>query len=93
MGDYTIDFAANDKMQVQISCRTLKSVYRVSHGSLEIEVNPSLWGDCAENTMDAIFMNDLNRVVDYQVFHDALVLELGSGAGAMFFEPMEKPAP
>ena len=33
-------------------------------------------------------MNDLNKVVDYQVFHDSLVLELGSGNGIMFFAPM-----
>jgi catechol 2,3-dioxygenase-like lactoylglutathione lyase family enzyme len=38
---------------------------------------------------DAMFINDLNRVVDYQVFDDSLVLELGSGNGAMFFGPVK----
>jgi hypothetical protein len=47
-----------------------------------------MWGDCAGNQLDAMFVNDLNRVVDYRVFDNSLVLELGSGNGAMFFAPV-----
>lgn len=85
LGDYTIDFAEDDRLRVKISCREVDSTYRVSQGSLELEVNPS---DCEANSLDAMFVNDLNRVVDYRVFHDSLVLELGSGNGVMFFGPM-----
>jgi hypothetical protein len=48
-----------------------------------------MWGGCAGNNLDAMFINDLNRVVDYQVLDDSLVLELGSGNGAMFFGPIK----
>ena len=89
MGDYTLDFAEDDQLRVKISCRDVDSSYRVSQGSLELEVIPA---DCEANNLDAMFVNDLNRVVDYQVFHDSLVLELGSGNGVMFFAPMTQSA-
>jgi hypothetical protein len=88
IGDYTVAFSKDDKLRVKISCRKLRSDYHVSQGSIDIEIKPSLWGDCAANNLDDMFVNDLNRVVDYQVLPDTLVLELGSGNGAMFFVPI-----
>ena len=85
IGDYTLDFAKDDKLRIKISCQHVDSSYRVSQGSLELEAIPA---ECEDNSLDAMFMNDLNKVVDYQVFHDSLVLELGSGNGIMFFAPM-----
>jgi len=88
IGDYTVTFSKDNKMNVKVSCRKLKSAFQVSQGSLDIDIKQSIWGDCAGNNLDAMFINDLNRVVDYQVLHDTLVLELGSGNGAMFFAPV-----
>ena len=88
IGAYTVAFSNDKKLSVQISCRKLKSVYHVSRGSLDIEIKPSLWGSCADNNLDAMFVNDLNRVVDYRVFDDSLVLELDGGNGTMFFVPI-----
>jgi uncharacterized hydrophobic protein (TIGR00271 family) len=88
IGDYTVAFADKDKLRVKISCRKLKSDYHVSQGSLDMDIKPSMWGGCAGNNLDAMFINDLNRVVDYQVLEGSLVLELGSGNGAMFFAPI-----
>ena len=85
IGDYTIVFLEDDKLRVKVSCRELPSTYRVSQGSLEMEV---LRSDCKDNSLDAMFVNDLNRVVDYRVFEDSLALELGSGNGVMIFAPV-----
>ncbi len=87
IGDYTVAFSKDNKLSVKVSCRQLKSAFHVSQGSLDIEIKPSMWGDCEGNQLDAMFVNDLNRVVDYRVIDDSLVLELGSGNGAMFFAP------
>jgi hypothetical protein len=86
--DYTVTFSKDNKLRVKTSCRKLKSSYHLSQGSLDIDIEPSIWGDCAGNNMDTMFVNDLNRVVDYRVIDDGLVLELGSGNGAMFFSPV-----
>ena len=88
--EYTIAFSKGDNLHIDISCRKLKSDYHVSQGSLDIDVEPSVWGDCPNNNLDAMFVNDLNRVVDYRVADDALVLELGSGNGSMFFVPISQ---
>jgi hypothetical protein len=88
MGDYTIAFSADNKLRVKISCQKLDSTYHVSQGSLSIEVIPS---DCSSDSLDAMLINDLNRVVDYRVIDGSLILELGSGNGIMFFGPVSEP--
>jgi uncharacterized hydrophobic protein (TIGR00271 family) len=87
IGDYTIDFSTDNKLRVTISCAELEATYRVSQGSLHMEVISS---DCADDSLDAMLVNDLNRVVDYRVFDDSLVLELGSGNGTMFFNQISE---
>jgi uncharacterized hydrophobic protein (TIGR00271 family) len=91
--DYTITFGDKDKLRVKISCRELKANYSVSEGSLNMAVKHSILGDCAGNTLDNMFINDLNRVVDYRVEDDNLVLELGGDAGAMFFSTTNSTKP
>jgi hypothetical protein len=88
IGDYTVAFSKDNKLHVKISCQKLRSNYHVSQGSIDIDITSSMLGDCAGNSLDVMFVNDLNRVIDYQVLDDALVLELGSGNGAMFFSPV-----
>lgn len=83
IGDYTVAFSKDDKLNVKISCGKLESDYQVSQGSIDIE--PIMSGECAGNSLDAMFVNDLDLVIDYQIRGDTLVLELGSGNGAMFF--------
>jgi hypothetical protein len=83
VGDYTVAFSRDDKLSVKTSCGKLESDYQVSQGSIEIE--PIMPGDCVGNSLDAMFVNDLDLVIDYQIRGDTLVLELGSGKGAMFF--------
>ena len=90
--EYTVRFGKKDKLRVKISCRELKATYGVSEGSLNMAVKHSILGDCAGNKMDTMFINDLNRVVDYQVEADKLILELAGDAGAMFFRPVDTPA-
>jgi uncharacterized hydrophobic protein (TIGR00271 family) len=90
-GDYTVLFSGDEDLQVKTNCGEQTSMYSVSHGSLSITV-PSPVEDCTTTELDAMFVADLNRVVDYRVFDDLLVLELGSGNGAMFFTPISQPA-
>ena len=86
--EYTVQFLAEEKLRVKISCKALDSSYHVSQGWLRIETDLSLWRTCGENSFDAVFLNDLKRVVNYRVDQQRLVLELGGGAGAMFFSPI-----
>lgn len=86
--EYTVNFLDDEKLRFKISCKALDATYHVSQGWLRIETDLSLWRTCGGNSLDAIFINDLKRVVNYRVDENRLVLELGGGAGAMFFSPL-----
>ena len=90
--EYTVTFLEEEKLRFKISCKELDSTYHVSPGWLKFEIELSLSSSCDNNELDALFINDLNRVVDYRVHDEMLVLELGGGAGAMFFTPLGSPS-
>jgi uncharacterized hydrophobic protein (TIGR00271 family) len=91
IGDYTVLFSGDENLRVKTICGEQTFMYSVSHGSLSISV-PFTLADCATTELDAIFLDDLDRVIDYRVFDDSLVLELGSGNGVMFFTPISQSA-
>ncbi|MEM6582479.1 MAG: DUF389 domain-containing protein [Pseudomonadota bacterium] len=82
---YTAQFLERGALKVALSCGELDSVYSFSFGAIDINIEPVLAASCLTSDFDSMFLTDLHRVVDYQVFEDALVLELGNGSGAMFF--------
>lgn len=88
MREYTVHFLEEEKLRFRISCKELESDYYVSQGWLRLDIDFALWRTCGENSLDAIFINDLRRVVDYRVADNKLILELGGSAGAMFFSPL-----
>jgi hypothetical protein len=85
---YTVTFLANKELRIISPCHKRDAIYTISQGSLNIQIDTLARDACDGHVLDQLYVNDLKRVVDFQISHRSLILELGSGAGAMFFWPV-----
>jgi len=82
---YTFNIESSDNVHIKVSCRTMNATYRLSSNLLSIEM-PTITGEkCANHDLDRSFVNDLNRVVNYRIEDDQLILQLVDNAGFMYF--------
>jgi len=84
---YTIEFADNGSLQARFDCNRGGGSYRVEAGRLSFGPMMSTRMACPEDTQDALFMRDLERVSTFFVEGGRLYLELPYDSGTMKFRP------
>ncbi len=84
---YRLKPEQKNKLNVQISFKTMTASYQVTNNLLNITFEKDLLKRkfCNDQAMDNTYLNDLARVVNYFIEGDRLVLELGNNAGYMYF--------
>ncbi|MFT4520176.1 MAG: putative hydrophobic protein (TIGR00271 family) [Halioglobus sp.] len=85
---YTVIFLDDNVLRITSNCHERDAKYTISQGSLTVLIDTLTPQSCDGHVLDQLYVNDLKRIVDFQVSHRSLILELGSGAGAMFFRPV-----
>jgi len=86
-GRYTILFAEGGSLQARFDCNRGGGSYRVEAGHLSFGPMMSTRMACPEDTQDALFMRDLERVSTFFIEGDRLYLELPYDSGTMKFRP------
>ena len=82
---YTFNIKSKDITRIKVSCKNMEASYRLSANLLSFKL-PNLEGEeCANYELDRTFVNDMNRVVNYKIEGDQLVLQLSNNAGFMYF--------
>jgi len=84
---YTIVLAENGSLQARFDCNRGGGTYRIEAGRLSFGPMMSTRMACPEDTQDALFMRDLERVTTFFVEGDRLYLELPYDSGTMKFRP------
>jgi len=84
---YTILFADDGKVQARFDCNRGGGSYRVEGGSISFGPMMSTRMACPEDTRDALFMRDLERVSTFFIEGGRLYLELPYDSGTMKFRP------
>lgn len=69
-----------------VDCNRLQMSYLLSRDLLNFKLGIMTMAQCENPELDQTFINDLDRVVNYQMEHDYLVLQLGNYAGLMYFK-------
>lgn len=59
--------------------------YLLSSDLLNFKLGIMTLAPCENPEMDQALINDLDRVINYQMEDDYLVLQLGNNAGVMYF--------
>jgi len=84
---YTILFAEDGSLKARFDCNRGGGSYRVEAGRLSFGPMMSTRMACPEDTRDALFMRDLERVSTFFVEDGRLYLELPYDSGTMKFRP------
>lgn len=88
--NYIITFDDKDKVTGKVSCNTMKASYQLGTNLLNILKVSSSRALCKNPDLDAAFIGDLNRVIDFEIIEDRLVLQLNNNAGLMYFNKADK---
>lgn len=83
---YRVEFNKNNKVTGRVDCNTLRAEYQLSNNLLSLKDIVTTRSGCANPDLDTAFVNDLNRVVNFEVLEDRLVLQLNDNAGLMYFD-------
>ncbi|MBC2734060.1 MAG: META domain-containing protein [Desulfobacteraceae bacterium] len=86
---YTILLKDEGKIQARFDCNRGGGEYEIAPGKLTFGPLISTRMACPEDTMDAAFMRDLQRVTTFFVQDSMLFLELPYDSGTMRFRPEE----
>jgi heat shock protein HslJ len=84
---YTIILTDNGKLQARFDCNRGGGEFKISPGKLSFGPLFSTRMACPPDTLDSLFMRDLQRVVSFFVDNGALYLELPYDSGTMKFRP------
>jgi len=84
-GNYIITFDNKDKVTGKVSCNTMKASYQLGSNLLNILKVSSTRALCKNPDLDAAFIGDLNRVINFEIIEDRLVLQMNNNAGLMYF--------
>jgi len=83
---YTIQLAADGRAQVRFDCNRGGGNYEISEGKLSFGPLISTRMACPEDSLDAPFMRDLQRVSSFFIEGGELYLELPADSGTMRFQ-------
>lgn len=85
---YTIFLAEDGKLKAKFDCNSGGGSYEISEGKLSFGPLMSTRMACPPDTMDALFMRDLQRVTSFFIENGDLYLELPFDSGTMKFRPI-----
>ena len=85
---YTIRFAENGKLEAKFDCNRGGGTYAISEGRVSFGPLMSTRMACPEDSQDAVFMRDLQRVTSFFLQDGMLFLELPFDSGAMRFRAL-----
>lgn len=81
---YTFTLSEDNKVVGTVDCNRLQMSYLLSHDFLNFKPGVMTLAQCENPELDQVYINDLDRVVNYQMERDCLVLQLGNNAGLMY---------
>ena len=87
---YTFTLSEDNKVIGTVDCNKLQMNYLLSRDLLDFKLGVMTLAQCENPELDQTFINDLDRVINYQMEHDYLVLQLGNNAGLMYFKNSEQ---
>lgn len=88
-GVYEFEFVNDLEAAIRVDCNRALGTYHLSGFGLRFDVAAATRAACPEPDMDAAFLKDLNRVVNYRIVEETLVLRLDNNAGIMHFDRAE----
>jgi heat shock protein HslJ len=84
---YTIIFTEDGKLQARFDCNRGGGEFKISPGKLSFGPLMSTRMACPEDSLDGLFIRDLQRVTSFFVQDGLLYLELPYDSGTMKFRP------
>ncbi|MFV9616744.1 MAG: TIGR00341 family protein [Gammaproteobacteria bacterium] len=82
---YTFTLGEDNKLVGTVDCNKLQMGYLLSRDLLNFKLGIMTLAQCENPELDQTFINDLDRVINYQMEDDFLVLQLDNNAGLMYF--------
>ena len=82
---YTFTLGENNKLVGTVDCNKLEMGYLLSRDLLNFKLGIMKLAPCQNPELDQTFINDLDRVIDYHLEEDYLVLQLNNNSGLMYF--------
>jgi len=82
---YTFTLGEDNKLVGTVDCNKLQMGYLLSRDLLNFKLGIMTLAQCVNPELDQTFINDLDRVINYQMEDDFLVLQLDNNAGLMYF--------
>ncbi len=86
---YTVQFLKDGKVRIRFDCNKGGGNYTISQGNLTFGPLISTRMACPEDTQDALFVKDLQRVSSFFIEDGDLYLELSYDSGTMRFQNAE----
>jgi heat shock protein HslJ len=88
---YTINFQADNSLQIRADCNQVGGTYSASGSSLMLQLGPSTLAACPPDSQADQFLAGLGQVTNYTVTSNNLELGL-QGGGDMHFSAMPAPS-
>jgi len=89
-GRYTILLQPNGKFQARFDCNRGGGDYEIDEGRLSFNALISTRMACPEDSLDAPFLRDLERVTSFFVRSGELYLEMPVDSGTLRFRPAKE---
>ncbi len=91
-GVYEFELLGGSVVAARVDCNRAQGDYELRDFYLRMTLRANTRALCPNDALDRAFQNDLNRVVNYRLVGDSLVLRLDNDAGLMYFEPAPRAA-
>lgn len=82
---YAFTLGEDNTLVGTVDCNKLQMGYLLSRDLLNFKLGIMTLAQCENPELDQTFINDLDRVINYQMEDDYLVLQLNNNAGLMYF--------
>jgi len=82
---YTLKMLPDGKVNIRADCNLGGGFHRLNDGGISIEITYSTRAACPPESMDQIYVRDLNAAAKWFLKNDGLYVELKDGAGTMSF--------
>jgi heat shock protein HslJ len=86
---FTVWLGADGRAQMQFDCNRGGGAFEISPGKLSFDPLMSTRMACPPDSLDNVFMRDLQRVTSFFLRGDRLYLELPYDSGTMKFRPQK----
>jgi heat shock protein HslJ/uncharacterized protein YraI len=83
--NYTLVFQPDGGLQILADCNSGSGIYTLDGNNMTIEVGVLTTADCGAESLSGLFLDQLSKVVSYELTQELLGLNLAEGAGRMIF--------